>query len=280
MPNRQVGDQDDTASIRSSVSSIFPSFSSVRKGRRRPLSNLWVFTNSSRQNAQELARTPERPQTSADYYADTPASVADGWKTPTSRSATPWHAHAGVSAVSSLAPILDDDATTPTSAQTSIPPTPHDISGISSLRRNGKLLRTRSSVLNSPVGSVLPSPTLTPKTGLFEQALMPPTLPAGGKDDRPSLSNAGGRPAPPLKDVDTARKGPDGLMPVQISTLRRRGKNVKGDGLRSLRTAASKEGPLSIAQEVEKKQGDKEVVEPEKTLPGECERVEVEHHAV
>lgn len=273
MPDQPAKDQDDTASIRSSVSSIFPSFSSNRKGKRRPLSNLWVFTNNSRARSGDQGGTTGRPQSSAAFYGNNTLDDTDGRKTPT-RSAIPWQSYSAGPSISPLPPISDGD-TTPTSAQTHIPSTPHDLSGMSSLRRNGKLLRARSSALNSPIASVSPSLATTPKTGLFNEIGNGSDLPNLVKKDSPVASKADCQLDLPSKDAgifgaqDLSRP-----MPVENVVPRRKRKDLKAEPGRSLRKSGSREGPLDIAQEI--REDDRESrSDVEKDMPGELHQVDV-----
>ena len=266
MPNHQIGDLDDTASIRSAVSSIFPSFSSTRKGRRRPLSNLWVFTNNSRNNTEPQAGTTNRPQSNAACYSDSVHHLVDGRETPTTKSANPWQLQQGFAPGTPLAPILDGD-TTPTSAQTSIPSTPLDIGGVSSLRRNGKLLTARSSAFNSPATLNRASPTTTPKTTLFAQSQTGnPNFGIAGEDRIPMPKQL--PPVTlPLKVRLCDRKDSTDAHEV---ICRRRQKDIKRNDDIVIRKTKSKEEALSIAQEVDILDLEETPPEYEKDLPGQC----------
>jgi hypothetical protein len=270
MPNQQGRNQDDTSSIRSSVSSIFPSFSSNRKGRRRPLSNLWVFTNNSRAQPAEHSATPGRPQSSAAFYGSDTLDIPDGRKTPTTRAGTPWLSHNATPSISPLPPFSDGD-TTPTSAQTSIPSTPHGLLGVSSLRRNGKLLRAGSSALNSPISSVSPSAATTPKIGLFEIDSQGSTAPDFAAKELAVATNVDQQLGVPSKDASiTTRKDAIRLRPNRPVIARVKQKELKTESGNFLRKSGSREGPLDIAQEIRDEEQES-AVETEKDMPGELE---------
>jgi hypothetical protein len=145
MPHRTDKDQDDTASIRSSVSSIFPSFSSKRQNKRRPLTNLWVFTNSSRDASNSNSTNPDpRPESSASMYEDTSSVRGERTSARSRRFNGLWHSTNNTPLISPV-PTVKEDETTPTSSRFPASPNPVVVEGqgLDSLRRNGKLLRTK-----------------------------------------------------------------------------------------------------------------------------------------
>lgn len=159
-------DQDDTASIRSSVSksSIFPSFSSSRRqNKRRPLTNLWVFTNTSRDASNSNDPKPDsRPGSSASVYEDTPSVRGEKTSARPKRFNGLWHSTSNTMPLISPVPTVKEDETTPTSSRFPVVQSPVvvDGQGLDSLRRNGKLLRSKT------VQGVFPM-TTTPTTSTW-----------------------------------------------------------------------------------------------------------------